>query len=187
MALVKCEVCGKDISEKAMVCPHCGTPREVIPTVVCAECGATIPANSTECPVCGCPVEMVTREQPMFNQAPTKFCPSCGATIPAAAVICTKCGCQTGQMKTETPNIVITNTNVNTNTNTNNVGGYGGTPKNKWVAFCLCLFGGFFGAHKFYEGKAGTGLLYLFTCGLFGIGWILDCLNLLSKPNPYYV
>lgn len=184
MALVKCEFCGKDISEKAAVCPHCGTPREI--TTTCPECGATIPVNATECPVCGCPVESVSREQPMFSQPQTKFCQSCGATIPAAAIICTKCGCQTGQMKAETPNIVITNTNVNSNTN-NNMGRGFGSPKNKWVSFCLCLFAGYFGAHKFYEGKAGTGLLYLFTFGLFGFGWIIDCLNLLAKPNPYYV
>jgi len=92
-------------------------------------------------------------------------------------------------MKAETPNIVINNTNTNTNVNRNtNVNGvYGGKPKNKWVSFCLCLFLGFFGAHKFYEGKAGTGILYLFTGGLFGIGWLIDCISLLLKPNPYYV
>ncbi len=186
MALVKCEICGKDISDKATVCPRCGTPREVVNTISCTECGAVIPVGATECPVCGCPVE-ITRETPTFVQPQMKFCPNCAASIPAAAVICTKCGCQVGQMKTETPNIVITNTNVNTNTNTNTVGGYGGTPKNKWVALCLCAFGGFFGAHKFYEGKAGTGLLYLCTMGLFGFGWLFDCFNYLLKPNPYYV
>lgn len=120
-----------------------------------------------------------------MNQQPTKFCQNCGAQIPAAAVICTSCECQTGQMKAESPNIVIQNTNVNSNTNVN--GFAGGKPKNKWVAFCLCLFLGFAGAHKFYEGKIGTGILYLFTGGLLGIGWLIDCIKLLFKPNPYYV
>lgn len=59
--------------------------------------------------------------------------------------------------------------------------------KNKWVSFFLCLFLGYFGAHKFYEGKIGSGILYCFTLGLFGIGWIIDIFNLLNKPNPYYV
>ena len=78
---------------------------------------------------------------------------------------------------------------MNTNTNTNtNVNGYaGGKAKNKWVSFLLCFFLGFLGAHKFYEGKAGMGILYLFTFGLFGIGWFIDCVILLCKPNPYYV
>lgn len=39
--------------------------------------------------------------------------------------------------------------------------------KKKWVAFVLCLFGGFFGAHQFYVGKTGTGFLYCLTLGCF--------------------
>jgi restriction system protein len=59
--------------------------------------------------------------------------------------------------------------------------------KRKWIAFFLCLFLGMFGAHKFYEGKIGMGILYFFTAGLFGFGWIADCIAILRKPDPYYV
>ena len=59
--------------------------------------------------------------------------------------------------------------------------------KSKWVAFWLCLCLGFFGAHKFYEGKIKQGLLYLCTCGLFGFGWMVDTIVLLFKPNKYYI
>ncbi|WP_242848151.1 TM2 domain-containing protein [Ruminococcus sp. HUN007] len=114
----------------------------------------------------------------------TKFCSTCGAMVPAAAIICTSCGCQIGQMKTEQPNIVIQNTN--TNVNTNNVGNYG-RKKNKWVALLLCLLLGWCGIHRFYEGKIGTGLLYMFTLGLGGLGWFIDFIILLFTPNPYYV
>ncbi len=120
-----------------------------------------------------------------MGQMPTKFCQYRGSVIPAAAVICTNCGCQTGQMQTAPQNIVIQNTNANVNTNVNRM--YGGRPKNKWVALLLCLFFGYFGVHKFYEGRILAGLLYLFTFGLFGFGWLIDCLILLLKPNPYYV
>lgn len=41
--------------------------------------------------------------------------------------------------------------------------------------FLACLLGGWFGLHKFIEKKTGLGILYLLTCGLFGIGWIVDC------------
>lgn len=40
---------------------------------------------------------------------------------------------------------------------------------------------------KFYEGKIGMGILYLFTGGLFVIGVIIDLIAILGKPNPYFV
>lgn len=122
-------------------------------------------------------------------QQNTKFCKHCGKQISAAAVICPHCGCQVEELKhTEQPNIVINNTNTNTNKNTNiNSPVVALRPKNKWVAFLLCLFLGMFGGHKFYEGKIGMGIVYLFTGGLFGIGWLIDCIALLFKPNPYYI
>ena len=58
---------------------------------------------------------------------------------------------------------------------------------NKWVALVLCFFLGLFGGHKFYEGKPGMGILYFFTAGLFGIGWLIDLFVILFRPNPYYV
>ncbi len=118
----------------------------------------------------------------------TKFCSHCGQKISEEAIICPHCGCQVGQMKqAEQPSIVINNANTNTNANVNMNGVGYMRPRNKWVALLLCIFLGFCGAHKFYEGKGGMGVLYLFTCGLFGIGWFVDCINLLLKPNPYYV
>lgn len=50
------------------------------------------------------------------------------------------------------------------------------------------LFLGPFGIHKFKEKKWGIGLLYLFTGGLFGIGWIYDLVKTIkdytsSKPQ----
>lgn len=130
-----------------------------------------------------------TTAESTFAQENTKFCKHCGTRIPAAAVVCTHCGCQVEEIKhSEQPSIVINNANTNTNTNTNiNPSMFGIRPKNKWVAFLLCLFLGYLGAHKFYEGKAGRGILYLLTFGLFGIGWFIDCIVLLCKPNPYYV
>ena len=62
-----------------------------------------------------------------------------------------------------------------------------GKPKEKWVTFFLCLFLGIFGAHKFYEGKAGAGIVYLLTFGLFGFGWLFDLIKILMLPDVYYV
>ncbi len=52
--------------------------------------------------------------------------------------------------------------------------------KSKTTALLLCIFLGFFGAHQFYVGKIGKGLLYLFTAGIFGIGWIVDIFRILT-------
>jgi hypothetical protein len=46
------------------------------------------------------------------------------------------------------------------------------------VALLLCLFLGVFGVHRFYEGDTKTGLVFLFTGGLFGIGWLIDLFRL---------
>ena len=118
----------------------------------------------------------------------TKFCKHCGAKIPEDAILCTACGRQVEEMKgTAQPSIVINNENTNANMNMNMMGGMLGRPRNKWVALVLCLLLGFVGAHKFYEGRAGMGILYIFTGALFGIGWVVDIIALLCKPDPYFV
>jgi len=43
----------------------------------------------------------------------------------------------------------------------------------KAMGYLLWLFG-FTGAHRFYYGRPLTGLLWFFTLGLFGIGWVVD-------------
>ena len=63
----------------------------------------------------------------------------------------------------------------------------GGKERNKWVAFLLCFFLGPLGIHKFYDGKIGMGILYIVTCGLFGIGVLIDLIKIIQRPNPYYV
>ena len=48
------------------------------------------------------------------------------------------------------------------------------SPRNKIAALLLCFFLGYFGVHRFYVGKTMSGLVYLLTLGLFGIGWLYD-------------
>ena len=50
--------------------------------------------------------------------------------------------------------------------------------KNKDIALILSIFLGWLGIHRFYVGKTGTGILYLLTGGIFGIGWIVDIVML---------
>lgn len=55
--------------------------------------------------------------------------------------------------------------------------------RSRTFALVLCIFLGLFGAHKFYLGKIGMGVIYLLTYGLFGIGWVID-LFILTLGNP---
>ena len=149
MALINCNECGKEISDKAVTCPHCGAPT------------LNAPLN-------------------------TKFCKHCGESIDKECLICPKCGKQVEEIKNskDDRNIVINNTaTANSRAVVKNVG-YG-RPKNKWISLLLCIFT--ICGHKFYEGRFLMGIVYLFTVGLFGIGWFIDIFVLLFKPNPYYV
>jgi len=48
------------------------------------------------------------------------------------------------------------------------------------TAFWYCALLGTFGGHHFYLGRTEWGILYAFTLGLFGIGWIFDLVRLPS-------
>ena len=119
----------------------------------------------------------------------TKFCKFCGTKIPNDAVVCSSCGRQVEELKgsdqqpSAMPNIVINNSNMNSNINTNQMNVPGRQMRNKWVALVLCIFLGYLGGHKFYEGKVGMGILYIFTFGLFGIGVFVDFITILMKPK----
>jgi TM2 domain-containing membrane protein YozV len=57
------------------------------------------------------------------------------------------------------------------------------------VSWILLTFLGWLGIHRFYMGKFFTGILYLLTVGLFGIGILYDFLTLneqLSDVNSGY-
>lgn len=51
----------------------------------------------------------------------------------------------------------------------------------KIIEWFLCLFFGYLGVHKFYIGDKASGLIYLLTFGLLGIGWIADLFSIPFK------
>ena len=161
MALINCPECGNEVSDQAAVCPNCGVSIKKQEVAFCSKCGKEIDKEAVICPLCGVPTAQFHQQQ------------------------------QQTQMPPQPINVnvsnVNTNANINTNLNQNMIGGMHGRPKNKWVSLVLCFFIGFFGAHKFYEGKIGMGILYILTVGLFMVGVIIDFIRLLFKPNPYYI
>jgi len=58
------------------------------------------------------------------------------------------------------------------------------------LAWILLTFLGVFGIHRFYMGKIVTGLIYLLTGGLFGLGILFDFWTLndqISRVNHAYM
>lgn len=98
---------------------------------------------------------------------PTKYCHTCGDVIDAMAVTCPRCGVM------QPPPM-----------------GLAESQKRILPAALLCFFLGIFGAHRFYAGKVGTGLLQLFTLGGLGLWWLYDMILILvgsfrdSDGNP---
>lgn len=143
----------------------------------CKNCGKEISNDAVICPECGVAIENQTKSED------TIFCSNCGQKINKKALICPHCGVGTENYRADQnkavsqPQINVINNNTNTNANIN--AGMGYIHKKKWVAFFLCLFLGGLGAHRFYVGKAGTGIIYLFSGALFGIGWLIDLILIL--------
>lgn len=81
-----------------------------------------------------------------------------------------------GKKRTRTQKNTRTTNNFSAPNPNNTDNGGNGMP---WVKLIICFFFGFFGVHKFMEKKIGMGILYLFTMGLFGFGWIYDCIKYL--------
>lgn len=65
--------------------------------------------------------------------------------------------------------------------------------KDVFLAYVLWLVAGIFGAHRFYLGKTGSGLAFVFTFGFFGIGWLVDAglipnmVHEANYPNGGYI
>ena len=86
-----------------------------------------------------------------------KVCFACRDVIDVAAAVCPRCG-------TPQPAVALGST----------------TESRILPALLLCFFLGVFGAHRFYVGKIGTGILELLTVGGLGIWWLVDMILILT-------
>lgn len=152
----------------------------------CTHCGQQISDEAVFCPECGTSVAA----QSYSEAGPTKVCKKCGESMPVDMFYCLNCGAPFEDESESLETIqarLSAKKQVNTTQVHPKVVAREGSWRNKWVALLLCLFLGGLGIHRFYEGKVVTGLLYLFTLGFFGVGWFIDIIRIVCKPNPYRV
>ncbi len=116
----------------------------------CQNCGAPLEAHSKFCESCGTPVEQPSQPRPVYTQPQPVYA-------------------QPPPVYTQ-PNVIVNVTNQ-----TQAV-----SPKSQGILIILWFFGGYFGLHYFYADRIGMGLLYFFTVGLFGIGWLVDICAILG-------
>lgn len=107
-----------------------------------------------------------------------KYCTKCGTRLADDAKFCSNCGASQEE-----------NSNFSEEHKQENV--YVATPSNSYssssslsrgLATILCglaFICPVCGIHRFYVGKIGTGILWLLTAGLFGIGQLVDLIMII--------
>ncbi len=146
----------------------------------CIHCGTELGEDFDFCPECGERItpEIIENSFELMDRAKKK-CKRCGSLMPGDMVYCLKCGFDFDAVSPRSEQFFVFEDSTDSRFQKP------GTWKNKWVALTLCVFFGWTGAHKYYETKIGSGILYSLTLGLLGFGWIIDAIILIFKPNPY--
>lgn len=130
-------------------------------------------------------------QQPVYQQSPVqqsmKFCKYCGEKIPLDAVVCTHCGRQVEELKGSAQVPINNNINVQPQQyyGSPNTGISSVSDKTKGISILLAAFGfiGLAGLHRFYLGKPLSGILYLVTGGICGLGTLIDILKIASGTS----
>lgn len=95
------------------------------------------------------------------------YCANCGKQIDDKAYICMNCGAATNNL---TQQVSVDVNIINSKSR-----------KNYWVTLILTILLGWLGFHRFYVGKIGTGILWMFSFGLLGIGVLYDLILIIGK------
>ena len=155
----------------------------------CSNCGSEIKAEYTFCPECGRIISARSNYDSDVDvpaedvEIDYRICQRCGKRNPIDAPYCIKC-------KTKFNRILVDDESDYATVQkaiSSSLNQHQGIWKKKWISLLLCIFFGWTGAHKFYEGRIIGGLVFLFTLGLFGIGWIVDIFLICCKSSEYRV
>ena len=135
-------------------------------------------AKTFNCPNCGAPISEIE------EKAKSVTCPYCDAMFENPLIKSREEGANNNVQGVQVNNVtnvnvvqqspVVAGTSVPAGVNT--LTPKGPSPKSSKTAQLLCDFLGMFGVHRFYAGKIGTGIIWLFTLGCFLIGWVVDAI-----------
>lgn len=101
-----------------------------------------------------------------------KYCVECGQIINKKAVICPHCGCAQSCAETGNPDFMNQQDSTRKSKEMNP----------RWITtIILAIVIGGFGAHRFYTGKIGTGILMLITGGGCGIWYLIDIIMVCTE------
>jgi len=150
---VECPYCGNIDSNGTASCTKCGAQYTTDAQKVCINCRNKIIGSNTFCGVCGTSIIPQQTQQPIQQAQPMYVQQPVQQQTP-----------QVINVHVAAPTVVAPTT----------------SNKSRGVALALCILLGFFGAHLFYVGKAGRGILYIFTAGLFFIGIVVNFFSILG-------
>ncbi len=151
-----CKICGESITDRLSALEHQFTKWVETKHPACAEDGE----SKRQCTRCGhIEKKAIARTGHKYgawvttsNGTQTRHCANCGSTQTKENITDNHYRTSTVQAKPQPAASPLT-------------------------MFWICVFTGFFGIHKFIEGKIGAGILYYCTAGLFCVGWISDCVK----------
>ena len=149
---IECPYCRAIDSGNNVSCTKCGAQYPADAQKVCINCRNRIIGSNTFCGVCGTSIIPQPIQQPMHQ--------------PQMMYVQQPIQQQTPQVV----NVHVAPQTVAVPTISN---------KSRAVALILCILLGFWGAHLFYVGKVGRGILYLLTGGLFFVGIIVNFFTIL--------
>jgi len=95
----------------------------------------------------------------------TVYCQRCGAAMAREERFCRSCGTDSTTPWGAAPQVPYP---------------AAVSDRKRLVALLLCIFLGVFGAHRFYVGKIGTGVIWLFTLSLLGVGMLFDLILIIA-------